>query len=123
MTSPNELGSDSSRKELVDFGIYYLDMVECPLNPDHKLRRHRLPYHLVKCRKNFPSKVQCPYGHYFFLEQHEMAHHLQICDHKSRTAEAEQTQPHKTNLEHIRNTNKTYNYDVENYQIGEPYWD
>lgn len=111
----------STKREIIDFSIYYLDIVECPLNPDHKLRRHRLPYHLIKCKKSFPNKVKCPYGHYYYLEKHEMASHLQTCLHKPKTSQA--NDPHVLQAQHLRNTYIKRNYDVDNYEIDEPYWD
>lgn len=115
--------NDSSNHELVDFGIYYLDMVQCPLNANHQLRRHRLPYHLLKCKKNYPDKLQCPYGHYYYLDKQDMANHLLTCSHKPRVAGAEDMQPHAVQARRIRNENMIYNYDVDNYEIEEPYWD
>jgi len=122
-SSQDSRNDDPSTCEIVDFGIYYLDIVPCPLDPNHKLRRHRLPYHILKCRKNFPDKVQCPYGHYYYLEKQEMANHLQTCPHKPRTAQAEEMQPYNVQAQQARNENIKYNYDVDNYTIDEPYWD
>lgn len=116
---PRELKNVTSKEELVDFGIYYLDIVECPLDPNHKLRRHRLPYHLIKCKKSFPDKIQCPYGHYYYLDKHEIANHLQVCSHKPKTTQIEEMQTH---LVPTKN-NILYNYDVNKHEIEEPYWD
>lgn len=118
-----ECNSDSPKKELVDLGIYYLDLVECPLNPHHKLRRHRLPYHVVKCKNNYPDKVSCPYNHYYYLNKEEMANHLLTCPHKPNTIQSENMQPHMIKARRIKNENIVYNYDIDNYEIDEPYWD
>lgn len=115
--------NNSVKREPVDFSIFYLDMVECPLNPCHKLRRHRLPYHLSKCKKSFPNKIQCPYGHYYYLDKCDMANHLQICPHKPRAPQAEEFLTHVVEARNARNLNISYNYDVNNFQINEPYWD
>lgn len=123
MSSSQEPSNDPCKYELIDFSIYYLDIVQCPLDPNHKLRRHRLPYHLLKCKKKFPNKVQCPYGHYYYLEKHEMASHLQACSYKPRSVQAEEMQPYKVQAQRARNKNIVYNYDVDNYTIDEPYWD
>lgn len=123
MSSIEEFNLNSTQQETKDFSIYYLDMVECPLNRSHKLRRHRLPYHLLKCKKNFPNKIKCPYGHYYYLEKHEMADHLQICTHKPMVVQADEMQPHMKKAENTRNKHITYNYDVDNFDIDEPYWD
>ncbi|KAF0749269.1 Uncharacterized protein FWK35_00017086 [Aphis craccivora] len=123
MSSEKEISNEQSNQEIIDFGIYYLDMVQCPLNPNHKLRRHRLPYHLLKCKKMFPNKIQCPYGHYYYLEKHEMANHLQTCPYKPRSVQAEEMQPYVVQAQRARNENIVYNYDVDNFEIDEPYWD
>lgn len=123
MASSQELNHDYSKQEIVDFGIYYLDMVMCPLDSNHKLRRHRLPYHLLKCKKNHPGKIQCPYGHYFYCDEHEMANHLQTCPHKPKMVLAEEMLPETIQTQHTRNDNLIHNYDVDNYKIDEPYWD
>ncbi|KAL4122721.1 hypothetical protein QTP88_015004 [Uroleucon formosanum] len=122
-SSQDSRNDDPSTCEIVDMGIYYLDMVQCPLDPNHKLRRHRLSYHIAKCRKNFPDKVQCPYGHYYYTKKQDMANHLLTCSHKPRTAQAEEMQPYKLQAQRARNENINYNYDVDNYTIDEPYWD
>ncbi|XP_050539383.1 gametocyte-specific factor 1-like [Daktulosphaira vitifoliae] len=113
---------DSSR-ETVDLSIYYLDLIECPLDPVHKVRRHRLPNHLLKCRKNFPTKQKCPFGHFFYLEQNEMANHLQNCPYKPRIVQAEEMQPQNMENEYNREQNIKYNYDVNNFTTEEPMWD
>lgn len=120
MALPNN--STPSKMESIDFGIYYMDVVQCPLDPNHKLRRHRLPYHILKCKKNFPDKVKCPYGHYYYSNKEEMAEHLQICSHKPRMPQAEEMQ-HMLKVQYSRDANINYNYDVDNYKIDEPYWD
>lgn len=123
MASSQEVKNNSSKQELVDFGIYYLDIVVCPLDSNHKLRRHRLPYHLVKCKKNYPDKIQCPYGHYYYCDKHEMANHLLTCPHKPKMVLAEEIHPEIIQAQHARNDNLIHNYDVDNYEIDEPYWD
>lgn len=123
MSSEKEISNEQSNQEVNEFGIYYLDMVQCPLNPHHKLRRHKLPYHLLKCKKMYPDKIKCPYGHYYYLEKHEMANHLQTCPYKPRSVQAEEMQPYIVQAQRARNKNISYNYDVDNFEIGEPYWD
>lgn len=122
MSLPHNYSSDASKIEPMDFGIYYMDLIQCPLNPNHKLRRHRLPYHILKCKKHFPDKVQCPYGHYYYSNKEEMAHHLQICSHKPRMPQAEEMQPHVIEVQYSRKANINHNYDVNNYEIDEPFW-
>lgn len=119
MSTPPDCTSNSAQQEgeeRLDLGIYYLDMVECPLNPAHKLRRHRLPYHVAKCKKNFPNKVQCPYDHNYYVDKEKLAIHLQTCFYKK------DSQPNV--IQQNKNDDITsYNYNVDNYEINEPYWD
>lgn len=122
MDSSQESNSVSGNQEIVDLGNYYLDLVQCPLDPNHTLRRHRLPYHLFKCKKNFPNKVKCPYGHFYYADEHEMAHHLKICTHKPQVL-TEEIHANLLQSKQARNKNIKYNYDIENYKIDEPYWD
>lgn len=123
MSSSQEPNSNFNKKEIVDFGIYYQDLVECPLNPEHKLRRHKLPYHVEKCRKNFPDKVACPFDNSYYLDECDMAKHLISCPHKPKSILSSMKQPDLLRAEHARNTNIIYNYDVNNHIIDEPYWD
>lgn len=123
MSLPDKSTPSPFKTESIDFGIYYRDIVQCPLDPNHKLRRHRLPYHIIKCKENFPDKVQCPYGHYYYSNKKEMTDHLQICSHKPRMPQAEEMQPHMVEVQYSRQANINYNYDVNNYEIDEPYWD
>ncbi|XP_025192133.1 gametocyte-specific factor 1-like [Melanaphis sacchari] len=123
MSSEENISNDPFNHRTIDFGIYYLDIVECPLDPNHKLRRHRLPYHILKCKKAFPDKIQCPYGHYYYSEKHEMANHLLVCPHKPMSVQADEMQPSMIQVQQAKNENIVRNYDVDKYEIDEPYWD
>lgn len=124
MSSSQELNFNSSNRELVDFGVYYLDIVQCPLNPNHKMRRQKLPYHMLICEKNFPEKTQCPFGHYYYAHNHEMANHLKICPHKPRIQAVEMQQHDIVQAQRERNKNiLVNNYDDNNFKLDEPYWD
>lgn len=114
---------ESSKQEAMDLSIYYLDMVMCPLNPTHQLRRHKLSQHLLKCRKSYPDKIQCPYGHFYYTDKDKMANHLQTCTFKPSISYTEEMQPHVQEARNAREKNIKYNYDVDNYTIDEPYWD
>ncbi|XP_050432678.1 gametocyte-specific factor 1 homolog [Adelges cooleyi] len=114
---------DDEQQEVVDLDIHYLDMVECPLDPEHRLRRHRLSSHILKCRKNFPSKQRCPYGNYHYIEKQDMTKHLLVCPDKPQYIQAEAMQPHAIEATFKRTRNIQYNYDVDNHVPDEPYWD
>lgn len=118
-----ELNNRSVKRESLDLSIFYLDIVECPLNPCHKLRRHRLGFHLMKCKKSFPDKIECPYDHYYYLDKHDMANHLQICPHKPKAPQAKESRTQVIESWNARSLNLSYNYDVNNFQTLEPSWD
>ncbi|KAL4083421.1 hypothetical protein QTP88_028737 [Uroleucon formosanum] len=57
MSSSQELSNAyPSTRVNVDLSNYGFDMVQCPLNPEHKIQRHKLANHLSRC-KNY---IQCP---------------------------------------------------------------
>ena len=60
-------------------------LVTCPYDPSHKVTQMRLPYHLIKCRKNHKDKEfsQCPYDAKHVILKAQFQEHLQICDKKA----------------------------------------
>lgn len=58
------------------------DMAVCPFNGDHKLLRHRMPYHIVRCRRNYrgPALVACAFNAMHLMPAAQMADHLAECD-------------------------------------------
>ncbi|XP_069765666.1 nck-associated protein 1-like isoform X2 [Narcine bancroftii] len=58
-------------------------LLVCPYNQSHRIRASRFPYHLVKCRKNFPNKAQnlesCPFNARHRIPKAEMKHHITHC--------------------------------------------
>lgn len=120
MSSSQEF--NSKQEEVVDFGIYYLDIVKCPLDPHHKLRRNRLPYHIAKCKKNFPDKECCPFNNTHYFDKCDMIKHLSTCPQKPKLI-LSSMQSDLLQAERTRNENIVYNYDVNNHVTEEPYWD
>ncbi|XP_048449627.1 gametocyte-specific factor 1, partial [Rhincodon typus] len=59
------------------------DLLQCPYDKNHQIRACRFPYHLVKCRKNFPDKARnlesCPFNARHRIPKAEMKHHITIC--------------------------------------------
>ncbi|XP_059499668.1 gametocyte-specific factor 1-like, partial [Stegostoma tigrinum] len=59
------------------------DLLQCPYDKNHHIRACRFPYHLVKCRKNFPDKARnlesCPFNARHRIPKAEMKHHITIC--------------------------------------------
>uniref|UniRef100_UPI00358E384D gametocyte-specific factor 1-like n=1 Tax=Myxine glutinosa TaxID=7769 RepID=UPI00358E384D len=60
----------------------------CPYDKNHMVRAARFPYHLVKCRKNFPLIARemgtCPFNARHVLPKPEMQHHIMDCPDKER---------------------------------------
>ncbi|XP_042200252.1 gametocyte-specific factor 1 isoform X2 [Callorhinchus milii] len=58
-------------------------LVLCPYDPSHKIRSSRLPYHLVKCRKNHPEMAKilrvCPYNARHQIPHTEFQQHVAHC--------------------------------------------
>lgn len=57
----------------------------CPYDPSHRVSQMRLPYHLIKCRKNHKDKEfsQCPYDAKHVILKAQFQEHLQNCDKKA----------------------------------------
>lgn len=112
---PSTKEMDPSHREVVDLSVYYLDMVQCPLNPTHQLRRHKLLHHLVKCRKSYPEKIQSHDG--------QITNNLQTCSSKPKISNAGEMPPKILEVQNAMKKNINYNYDIDNFTIEEPFWD
>ncbi|XP_026990272.2 gametocyte-specific factor 1 [Tachysurus fulvidraco] len=55
----------------------------CPYDANHQIRARRLPYHLIKCRKNNPQLASqlwtCPFNARHIMPKEEMSHHMSTC--------------------------------------------
>lgn len=71
------------------------DMAVCPFNGDHKLVRHRMPYHIVRCRRNYrgPALVACAFNAMHLMPAAQMADHLAECDDYRKNQPHQQQQP------------------------------
>ncbi|KAL0273987.1 UNVERIFIED_CONTAM: hypothetical protein PYX00_006533 [Menopon gallinae] len=60
------------------------DFVCCPFEKSHVIRRHRLPYHLQKCKKNHPDvKLDaCSYNFSHLISKTDLVEHLESCPSK-----------------------------------------
>lgn len=54
----------------------------CPYNPEHKLQRHRMPSHIVRCRAKYrgPALVGCPFNAMHQIPAHQLMQHLVACE-------------------------------------------
>lgn len=57
------------------------EYVTCPYNPQHRLVRHRMPYHIVKCKKNYfgPPLDVCPFNAMHMVPSTDIMEHMQNC--------------------------------------------
>ena len=58
------------------------ELVTCPYDPVHMISQMRLPYHLIKCRKNHNGKAyqQCPYDGKHVILRSKFQDHMNECD-------------------------------------------
>lgn len=58
------------------------NIISCPYNAEHRMRRHRMPYHIVNCRLTYsgPPLIGCPYNAMHMVPASEMATHLASCE-------------------------------------------
>jgi len=57
------------------------DLVQCPYNKAHMIKRSRVQYHLIKCKKNHPNVTLaiCPYNASHHIPKEEEKAHLFDC--------------------------------------------
>ena len=55
--------------------------ITCPYNPSHQITVERIQWHLVKCRKNYPSSdhVICPFNASHHVPRPEKEYHMSVC--------------------------------------------
>ncbi|KAL1020711.1 hypothetical protein UPYG_G00003670 [Umbra pygmaea] len=58
-------------------------LLQCPYDVNHQIRACRMPYHLIKCRKNHPQLASelktCPFNARHLMLKHELSHHIANC--------------------------------------------
>merc|ERR1719273_2872416 len=57
------------------------ETITCPYNPFHQILPHRIQYHLIKCKKNYPDVrlSTCPYNATHLMPKEEMKRHMERC--------------------------------------------
>lgn len=57
------------------------ELMECPFNAQHRIIRHRMPIHIVKCKKSYngPPLETCPFNAMHMLPKANMSAHLMNC--------------------------------------------
>ena len=55
--------------------------ITCPYNPSHQITVERIQWHLVKCRKSYPSSdhVICPFNASHHVPRPEKEYHMSVC--------------------------------------------
>lgn len=61
------------------------ELITCPYDPIHQVRASRMPYHLVKCRKNHPGSDHqtCPFNARHIILKNVYRHHIANCPDKA----------------------------------------
>uniref|UniRef100_A0A0B6ZKG0 CHHC U11-48K-type domain-containing protein n=1 Tax=Arion vulgaris TaxID=1028688 RepID=A0A0B6ZKG0_9EUPU len=59
-------------------------LIECPYDKAHMITPNRMPYHLIKCRKNFPTMdlAVCPFDASHEVLKAELKYHMMNCPNK-----------------------------------------
>jgi len=56
------------------------DLVTCPYNPAHSIKKSRIQIHLVKCRRSHPDVLKiCSFNATHHIPKEEMKRHLEHC--------------------------------------------
>uniref|UniRef100_A0A182WFH5 CHHC U11-48K-type domain-containing protein n=1 Tax=Anopheles minimus TaxID=112268 RepID=A0A182WFH5_9DIPT len=58
------------------------EMMTCPYDKNHVIIRHRMPYHLVKCKKQHEkarTMQSCPFNAMHVISKTEMKEHIATC--------------------------------------------
>uniref|UniRef100_A0A182V3Y0 CHHC U11-48K-type domain-containing protein n=1 Tax=Anopheles merus TaxID=30066 RepID=A0A182V3Y0_ANOME len=58
------------------------EMLICPYNESHVIVRHRMPYHLVKCKKHHDANQSlqtCPFNAMHVMPKENIRTHIQTC--------------------------------------------
>uniref|UniRef100_A0A182P4A1 CHHC U11-48K-type domain-containing protein n=1 Tax=Anopheles epiroticus TaxID=199890 RepID=A0A182P4A1_9DIPT len=58
------------------------EMLVCPYNESHVIVRHRMPYHLVKCKKNHQENgtlQACPFNAMHVVRKVDIRQHIESC--------------------------------------------
>ncbi|XP_006818630.1 uncharacterized protein LOC102800775 [Saccoglossus kowalevskii] len=61
------------------------EFLVCPYDPIHRVASKRFPYHIMKCKKNHPTKRMdtCPFNARHIIEHHLFRHHICNCPDKA----------------------------------------
>uniref|UniRef100_A0A2Y9D105 CHHC U11-48K-type domain-containing protein n=1 Tax=Anopheles arabiensis TaxID=7173 RepID=A0A2Y9D105_ANOAR len=58
------------------------EMLICPYNESHVIVRHRMPYHLAKCKKHHDANQSlqtCPFNAMHVMPKENIRTHIQSC--------------------------------------------
>ncbi|XP_061738842.1 gametocyte-specific factor 1-like isoform X1 [Nerophis ophidion] len=61
-------------------------LFQCPFDKNHQIRVCRLPYHIIKCKKNHPQLAKelrtCPFNACHLVPKEKLASHTDTCPYK-----------------------------------------
>lgn len=80
MMRREDIGPASERVRKPHFNIHSPELLVCPYNTNHRVQKHRMPRHLVKCREEYgPSGIDiCPYNFVHHIPSDKMKEHLEV---------------------------------------------
>ena len=63
------------------------ELISCPLNPIHKVKRSSMPYHLIRCKQQVGTQniEECPYNssHIWLKGKKDAKKHAETCPDKT----------------------------------------
>lgn len=88
------------------------ELVSCPYNKEHRIIRYRLPYHIIKCKKQYVGTQlhTCPFNAMHLVDKNQMTAHIKECPDYLITVENEMAKtyaPSRTGASSMRTSKAT----------------
>ncbi|XP_067126344.1 gametocyte-specific factor 1 homolog [Centruroides vittatus] len=105
------------------------ELVSCPYDPVHKVKKSRLQLHIAKCQKRNAEEEKriCPFNALHHISPAEYTHHLRICPSREiadrQLIKYSEEQKKITNEDSDREFNTTENWDQDIDPLPRPGYD
>ncbi|MED6290319.1 hypothetical protein CHARACLAT_011898 [Characodon lateralis] len=102
-------------------------LLQCPFDKSHKIRSSRLPYHLIKCRKNHEKLARqletCPFNARHLILKNELPHHIKTCEDRTSADDGSTQEPRawQVPINTWVNPNTTEDWDKEVEECQTPF--
>lgn len=86
------------------------ELITCPFNPAHLIIKHRMPYHIVKCQKQYRGEklVVCHFNAMHWIPPYKMREHLEECaEYRATTMEYQRIRVNKLTKKLVEERNST----------------